>query len=791
MEGNKIESMRELQTKAPEGMKDEMAIMILDSEEGTGRRSSRSGFALLVAVIVVLSFLSFPSENQNARADHLWATIRVDNSDPSGGDSSIAMDSNNLPHISYLGGTALTSELRYAHFNGTFWNIMVVDASSPVTGRYSSLALDSTDKSHIAYFDKTNGDLKYARLDGVVWVNETVESEGDVGYDSSLELDSSDRPHIAYHNATSTTLRYAHWNGTSWARETIDFTGHVGTPQHSLELDSLDRPHIAYHASNDSMRYAYWNGSSWAIEIVPIKEGYRALGNTMSMALDSSDRPHISYTRDIGMVTTELRYVFWNGTEWMDELVRSFTHTGCGNSLELDSRDRPHIAYIYDQYLFYVYKDNSSWHSETADVRIELPDDPFIALDSYDMPHISSGCRGGPPRNLWYVHIASPPIPDLTLTDADISFDPPSPVLNGTSVNVSAVVHNVGFGDAYDFTITFYDGFPGPSNEIAEKHMSRLDHLESVLMYTSWVASPAGIRDICVIVDSHYNITELDEGNNLACRQIEVIPSETPMPPTDLTAHLSGQDFEDVTLMWNLSSDDGAGRDNVDRYEILRGSLYDSSGSSYSTLSSLPAGTSTFVDVDAGEGDPRNHFYLVCAVSDSNLSDCSSNQAGKFTRPLSPGPRLVSIPLVQSNESIETVLQMAQHDKAWFYDSSSQEWKWFMKNKEYRRGLWGVNHTMGIWINDTQNSNLTVAGIVPAQTTIHLFKGWNLVSFPSFNTTYTVADLKAEIGATRVEGYDSAPPHFLRVLGDADVLQAGYAYWVRVDADVEWIVEVS
>ena len=163
----------------------------------------------------------------------------------------------------------------------------------------------------------------------------------------------------------------------------------------------------------------------------------------------------------------------------------------------------------------------------------------------------------------------------------------------------------------------------------------------------------------------------------------------------------------------------------------------------------------------------------------------------KFTRPLAQGPNLVSFPLIQSNESIKTVLQTAEYDKAWYYDSSSREWKWHMTSKEYRRGLWNVDHTMGIWMNVTEDSNLTVAGVVPAQTVIRLVAGWNLVSFPSFNTPYTVADLKAEVGATRVEGYDRAPPYYLRVLGDEEMLLAGEAYWVRVDTDVDWIVEVS
>jgi len=84
-----------------------------------------------------------------------------------------------------------------------------------------------------------------------------------------------------------------------------------------------------------------------------------------------------------------------------------------------------------------------------------------------------------------------------------------------------------------------------------------------------------------------------------------------------------------------------------------------------------------------------------------------------------------------------------------------------------------------------------VAGVVPSQTTLSLREGWNLVSFPSVTHSYPVFDFKMDTGAVRVEGYDPAPPYHLRVLGDADLLQAGEAYWVRVEADVDWIVEAS
>lgn len=263
-----------------------------------------------------------------------------------------------------------------------------------------------------------------------------------------------------------------------------------------------------------------------------------------------------------------------------------------------------------------------------------------------------------------------------------------------------------------------------------------------------------------------------------------------PRAPDIRDARLTGPALEDLLLSWDLSEDDYPGG-NVDHYSIYCGVQYDQEGMGYEFVAEVPAGTRIYRYERVGEGDSRNYFCYVRA-NDSLDGGSWNGQAGKFTRPLAAGPNLVSPPLIQSNDSIETVLQTVNYDKAWFYDSPSQEWKWFMKLKGYRKGLWNVNHTIGVWINVTQDSNLTVAGVIPAQTTIHLHTGWNLVSFPSLNNSFSVLDLKAEIGGTRVEGHDfAAHPNFLRVLGDAEVLLAGEAYWVKVDAEVDWIVEVS
>jgi hypothetical protein len=73
------------------------------------------------------------------------------------------------------------------------------------------------------------------------------------------------------------------------------------------------------------------------------------------------------------------------------------------------------------------------------------------------------------------------------------------------------------------------------------------------------------------------------------------------------------------------------------------------------------------------------------------------------------------------------------------------------------------------------------------ETTIQLYAGWNLVGFPSFNSTYTVADLRAALPIDRVEGFDaSSSPYFLKLLQDSDVLLAGRAYWLRSSEDAMW-----
>jgi hypothetical protein len=63
----------------------------------------------------------------------------------------------------------------------------------------TDIAVDLLGRPHISYFDRTNGDLKYAvrRLDGT-WLIQAIDSAGTTGRFSSIALDTAERPLIAY-----------------------------------------------------------------------------------------------------------------------------------------------------------------------------------------------------------------------------------------------------------------------------------------------------------------------------------------------------------------------------------------------------------------------------------------------------------------------------------------------------------------------------------------------------------------------------------------------------------------
>lgn len=161
---------------------------------------------------------------------------------------------------------------------------------------------------------------------------------------------------------------------------------------------------------------------------------------------------------------------------------------------------------------------------------------------------------------------------------------------------------------------------------------------------------------------------------------------------------------------------------------------------------------------------------------------------------LTPGWNLISLPLIQLDESIDSVLSSiaGKWDYIQAYNASDPADHWKSNNTfrpDQLNDLKTIDHTMGFWINITEsNVNLTVYGDMPTTTNIPLFAGWNLVGYPSFNTN-SISSALVGTGYDRpVEGYDPIAPYNLIQLSDFNLMISGCGYWVHVPADTVWVV---
>ncbi len=343
-----------------------------------------------------------------------WQLRTVDDSGNVGQYTSLELDGDGVPHISYYEGVAQYN-LKYAYYVGpgqgncpvgrNDWLCQTVDSGGNV-GSYTSLALDSNGDPHICYYDAgTNTNLKYAYYYGPGgncgpssdWRCVTVDpSSGEVGVSCSIALDGADRPHISYYAGTPYyDLRYAMYDGSTWIIETVDSTGAVGQYT-SIALDTSGLAHISYYdASNGALKYASFVGfdgncgptNDWYCEMV---DNWGATGEDTSLVLDSSDVPHISY---VNSSANDLMYAYYVGpgqgncnpnTEWHCEVVDPEIYDGGYTALALDGADEPHISYYSgdpDRFLEYADLEQGGWFTARVDFTGTVGYDSSIAVD--------------------------------------------------------------------------------------------------------------------------------------------------------------------------------------------------------------------------------------------------------------------------------------------------------------------------------------------------------------------------------------------------------------------------
>ena len=305
-----------------------------------------------------------------------------------------------------------------------------------------------------------------------------------------------------------------------------------------------------------------------------------------------------------------------------------------------------------------------------------------------------------------------------------------------------------------------------------------------------------GAVNVTVVWPSGESRTLVDVSLNRTIYVAE--PSCAPAMPANLAASLEGPQMNDVRLDWDLSADDGAGKDNVVSYPVYHGTTYDKNGDGYQFLAEVPSGTSTYVHASAGNGDSNSYFYYVGAryhvgepAPSETFIDVDTSQIAKYGRFLPAGKHFVSLPILPEDASIESVFATLSYDTIIFWDrlDSADHWKRYSSAKLYDRDLTAVEPGRGYWIDVTTDSYVEFIGRVPENISVMLYKGWNMIGYGSY-VNRSVETAFQGLSVLRIEGFDrTASPYGLRKVDMTDTMTAGGAYWVRMSENSLWTVE--
>ncbi len=253
--------------------------------------------------------------------------------------SSLAVDASDIVHIGYSSFDGGDFWVHYRKLDG-FSPPLALDRAGGSASELD-MVLDREQIAHLAYYDSSQHNLKYARLDQHCLSDlpncpMMLDEIGEVGSYLSLAVDHAGVPRLAYYNASLDDLKYMRLEKTSEPR-TLDSAGLVGTYS-SLGVDSQGVAHVAYRDStNKDLRYLKVDGVSSSL----VLDAAGDVGLYAKLAVDGNDIAHIVYFDE---TADDLKYVKVEGA--MNPLVLdSAGQVGWDPAIAIDANNIAHISY--------------------------------------------------------------------------------------------------------------------------------------------------------------------------------------------------------------------------------------------------------------------------------------------------------------------------------------------------------------------------------------------------------------------------------------------------------------
>ncbi|MFC1618164.1 FG-GAP repeat domain-containing protein [Patescibacteria group bacterium] len=290
------------------------------------------------------------------KANGSWTTETIPGTSGIGASmTSLVLDENDQPMIGFFSYSPFggNDDLMYISKNGDSWSTVETVDSAGSVGFWPSLAVDSNNNPHIAYRDGTNMSGKYASKANGTWTTETFDSTGtSAGEFLSLTIDSDNRPNIVYRHISGgpNALKYTVKSAGSWVYETV--ASGVDPERTSIKIGTNDSIQVAYfdaETGQDDLKFAYKpNGGAWSNSTVDSSSA--EVGRSATLGLDSSNNPRIAYYDD---TNGSLKYASYDSNAWSTETITNATHGAIHAVVPdigfgLDSSNNAHISFRDD-----------------------------------------------------------------------------------------------------------------------------------------------------------------------------------------------------------------------------------------------------------------------------------------------------------------------------------------------------------------------------------------------------------------------------------------------------------
>ncbi|UCG68139.1 MAG: hypothetical protein JSV09_09950 [Thermoplasmata archaeon] len=265
---------------------------------------------------------------------------------------------------------------------------------------------------------------------------------------------------------------------------------------------------------------------------------------------------------------------------------------------------------------------------------------------------------------------------DLTLSNSDIQFTPPNPVVNGTIIFINSTVFSYG-KSASNIEVKFYNGdpdidddlIPDPTADEIGNDTININKDTSTLASIQWLPPSIGEYNIYVWPNPNNDIQEYNYTNNLANKTLEIIPGifslglakgwnlisiPLKLSKNDLSSVLESIEGQYDSIQWYNSTDTN---DHWKHYH-----------------DSKPLYLNDLWNIDQNKGI----WLHITEPGGTILTIIENNISTPQNITLYTGWNLVGYPSSTNHNRTEGLNNLtfgSEVDSIWTYDSTTQTWK--------------------------------------------------------------------------------------------------------------------